>query len=87
MKRILLAVVALAALIYAGDDVIARIRHRPGADVKITRFLAIAQKFNKVEYDLTDPITEHCIQALLPHFGQQPCWYLRRHTVRFVNVG
>ena len=87
LKRGLLGLIAAAAVVYAIDDTVARLRHKPGADVRVTRYLAVPQKFNKVEYDPAAPVTEHCIRALLPHFGYQPCWYLERHTVRFVDLG
>lgn len=85
--RGLLGLVSAGAVVYGLDDLVARLRHRPGADVQVTRFLAVPQKFNKIEYDQADPVTEHCIRALLPHFGYEPCWYLQRHTVRFVDIG
>jgi hypothetical protein len=85
--KILLAVLLLIAVVYGLDDVIARIRHKPGADIQITRFLAVPQKFNKIEYDPADPVVERCFYTLFPHFGGLPCWYLRRHTVRFIELG
>ncbi|HWF10616.1 MAG TPA: hypothetical protein VG297_19245 [Bryobacteraceae bacterium] len=87
VRKILLAVVALTALLYAVDFAYAHARKAPFADVRIERFLAIAEHFNKVSYERTDPITERCVYALFPQYGYAPCWYLMRHTVRFVNVG
>ena len=87
VKTILLGLTAAAAMVYAVDDLAARVRNKPGADVHIDRFLAVAQKFNKIGYERTDPVVEHCVYTLLPHFGSKPCWYVTRHTVRFVRVG
>jgi len=86
-KKILLSLIVFAAVAYAGDDLIARLRGRPGAEVKVNRFLVIPQKFNKIEYDPQDPVMVHCVSALFPHFGSQPCWYLRRHAVQLVDIG
>jgi hypothetical protein len=85
--KILVGTAVAAAGIYGVDDVYARIRHIPGADVHIERYLAVAEKFNKISYEKTDPVTERCIYTLLPHFGHRPCWYVMRHTVQFISVG
>jgi hypothetical protein len=89
--RILFKAVAAAALLtlvaYGCDDVYARLRHQPYADIHIDRFLAVAEKFNKIDYERTDPVTERCVYALFPHFGYSPCWYVTRHTVRMISVG
>jgi hypothetical protein len=87
LRNFLFGAIAVLAVVYAGDDIVARVRHVPGADVHIDRFLAVPQKFNKIGYERTDPVTERCIYTLLPHFGHKPCWYVTRHTVQFVDVG
>lgn len=87
IRKILLAVLAAAAVLYAADFIYARLRRAPFADVQIERFLAIAEHFNKVSYERTDPVTERCVYALFPQYGYTPCWYLTRHTVRFVKIG
>jgi hypothetical protein len=86
-RKALIAVVSLTAVLYGSDDLYARLRHEPFADVHIDRYLAIAEKFNKIDYERTDPITERCVYSLFPHFGHNPCWYVTRHTLRFINVG
>lgn len=90
MKRILigtmLALLAAAVVAYGIDDLYVRIRHRPYADVTVNRVLVIQQKFNKTEYDRTDPAVERCVYSLFPHAGHSPCWYLMRHTNQFVKV-
>ena len=85
--RALLAVIAFAAVLYGCDFVYAWARKAPFADVHIERYLQIAQHFNKVGYERTDPVTERCVYSIYPHFGYAPCWYLMRHTVRFVKIG
>ena len=85
--RTLLAVIGFAAVLYGCDFVYARARKNPFADVRIERFLAIAEHFNKIGYERTDPVTERCVYSIYPHFGYAPCWYLMRHTVRFVKIG
>ncbi len=87
LRRILLAALALLVAVYGVDGLYAHLRHAPFADVHIDRFLAVAQKFNKIGYERTDPITERCVYSLFPHFGYNPCWYVTRHTVRFISIG
>jgi hypothetical protein len=87
IRKTLLALVAVAAVLYAVDFTYAHARKAPFADVQIERFLAIAEHFNKVSYERADPVTEKCVYSLFPEYGYAPCWYLMRHTVRFVKVG
>jgi len=45
-----------------------------------TRILAIAQKGGKTDYqiDQVQPVeTLTCVHAIFPHYGDQPCWYLK----------
>jgi hypothetical protein len=87
LRKVLLAVVAFAVAAYGCDFLDAKFRPAPTADVHIDRYLAISQKFNKIDYERTDPVTERCVYSIFPHFGSSPCWYLMHHTLRFVKVG
>ncbi|MGB8473848.1 MAG: hypothetical protein WCE61_07180 [Candidatus Acidiferrum sp.] len=86
-KRVLIAVILAAALVYAGDFVYFRVRMmHPKADdpletVTALRVLAIEQKGGKTEYtiDQREPQqTAVCVHAIFPHAGDLPCWYLKR---------
>jgi hypothetical protein len=85
--KILTAAVLLALFVYGCDYLYARLRHEPFLDVHVDRVLAVAEKFNKIDYARTPPITERCVYSLLPHFGHNPCWYVTRHTLIIVKVG
>jgi hypothetical protein len=87
LLRIAAGIVLVAAVIYVGDDLYARWRHEPYADVHIDRILAVTEKLNKIDYERTDPVTERCVYSLFPHFGHNPCWYVTRHTLRFIKIG
>jgi hypothetical protein len=87
LSRILIGLVLLTSVAWGIDEISVLLRHEPYADVHIDRFLAIAEKFNKIDYERTDPITERCVYALFPHSGHNPCWYVTRHTLRFIKVG
>ena len=86
-KKLLLGLVLLTVFTYGIDDLLARLHNKPYLDVHVERYLAIAGKYNKINYERTDPITERCVYTLFPHFGHNPCWYVTRHTMRFINIG
>jgi hypothetical protein len=79
------ALASLAALIYAADDLRARFRGRPVEQIKVGRLYAAVNHWNEVEYSVGTPIMETCVDALMPHFGYTPCWYLRRHNIRQIG--
>ena len=80
-----LGLIGLSAFVYAADDLWARFRGRPVHSMKVDRVYAAMNHWNQVEYSLGTPIMQTCVDAMLPHFGYVPCWYLRRHT--FQQVG
>jgi hypothetical protein len=80
-----LALAGLTLLAYAGDDLWARHRGRPVEHMKVDRVYAAMNRWNEIEYSVGTPVMETCIDALMPHFGYPPCWYLRRHT--FQQIG
>lgn len=85
-KRILGGLFGVSALVYAGDYGYLRIRmlrptpSKPFETMSRTRVLAIPQKSGKLDYqiDQTEPVeTLTCVHSLFPHYGDQPCWYLK----------
>ena len=80
-----LVLVSLAALTYVADDFWSRFRRRPVEQIKVDRIYAAVNQWNQVEYSIGTPVMETCIDALMPHFGYTPCWYLRRHTIRQIG--
>jgi len=80
-----LFLVSLTGLTYVADDLCSRYRMRPVEQIKVDRIYADVDHWNHVEYSIGRPIMETCIDALMPHFGYTPCWYLRRHTIRQIG--
>ena len=89
MKRTLALVLALVAIVYAGDYAVVRLRasySRLGNafdSVHMVRLLAIPLKNGRTEYELDalqPQVTVTCVRALFPHLGYQPCWYVRRQS-------
>ena len=83
MKRVF-GIVALALiLLYVIDDASARFGfpgHRATfGTVQVRRQIDVPQKDKKTDFYFDPPEDQACVNALLPHFGVQPCWYLNRH--------
>jgi hypothetical protein len=93
MKRALsLAVgglIVITACLYVGDYAWLRLRISRNQNAYDTMQVEIVeqipQKGNKAEYVPEEPQTQICVRSLFPHLGDQPCWYLRRHTQQQVN--
>jgi hypothetical protein len=88
-RRALAVLVALVALVYAGDYVAVRLRAacpRLGSafgSVQMVRLYAIPLKNGSTEYELDarqPEVTVPCVRALFPHLGYSACWYLRRNS-------
>ena len=73
------------AFLYALDDVSARLRGQPTEQLKVDHYYAAMNRWNQVEYSVGSPIMQTCVDALMPHFGYVPCWYLRKHTLRQIG--
>jgi hypothetical protein len=80
-----LGLAGIGALLYAADDLSARFRGQPTQQMKVDRYYADMNRWNQVEYSVGAPVMQTCLDALLPHFGYLPCWYLRRHTLQQVG--
>jgi len=81
-----LALIALAVFVYAADDLWTRSRGRPTEQMKVDRYYAMLDRWNQIEYSTGSPIVQTCVDALMPHFGYEPCWYLRKHTLQEVSI-
>ena len=85
-RRIVLAVVGALAilvvvplLLYIGDALVLRQRLAGGGGREtMTVYFATRLKSGKLEVFTDRPQSEVCAQALFPHFGYRPCWYVRR---------
>lgn len=94
MKRFLfgciITLLGLLVLLYAGDYVSVRFHiprgRQPFGTVTVTTVYIIHEKNNKTEYDFRPPEDDPCVQSLFPHFGYPPCWYLRRHPEKHIDI-
>ena len=94
MKDVALRVVGVIVLFslvtYAGDYLSIRYRIPKGRDqfatVTVQPYYAIHQKNGKTEYDFAPPENQTCVRSLFPHFGYSPCWYVKRHTEKRIDI-
>ena len=84
-----MSLVALAAVVYAGDYTALRLRAayprlgKAFGAVQMERLYAIPLKNGGTEYEMDaqqPEVTVDCVYSLLPHMGYNPCWYLRRNS-------
>ena len=85
LKRIAICVVVLVSILYIGDFISVKFRHDPTSVVQINTIYAVPQKGGKTEYEPGDPVSETCVNAIFPHLGYDPCWYVSRHRNQQVN--
>lgn len=94
LKRALLVALVLFCVVYVVDYLQLRCRiwrnWQPYGTVTVQITYAIAEKapqgVNRTEYQSAGPQDQTCVNSLFPHLGYSPCWYLRRHTQKQVNV-
>ena len=77
--------------LYVGDYLSARYRipsdRQTLGSVQVKTLYAVRQKSGRIEYSEGDTETEPCVRSLFPHLGYIPCWYLRRHATKHIEIG
>jgi hypothetical protein len=94
LRRIFLGtvvfVLSMAILTFGVDLGLFRLRvavqRNPYGAVVVSRSYAVLQKNGKSQFIFDPPMPETCVNALLPHSGMQPCWYLSRHPEQRTNI-
>jgi hypothetical protein len=54
--------------------------------VEIHRYYAVGLKNKKTDYSSGDSEIQTCVNSVFPHSGYYPCWYLRRHNVKEIDI-
>ena len=94
IRQVLTGVVLFAGgatvLTFAVDFGLFRMRvaanRSPYDAVVVSHFYAVAQKNGKTQFIFEPPAPENCVNALFPHSGMRPCWYLRRHPEQRTDI-
>lgn len=81
-RRLIAEGLAFLAALYIVDDLSARFgiptRDRFSV-ITVNRFYLEDDKYNKFSYLPLPPVDTRCVNALFPHSGSMPCWYVRKH--------
>jgi hypothetical protein len=87
---LLLFVLGTAILSFGVDYAVFRIRvasnRNPYGSVVVSHYYAVLQKNGKTQFIFDPPQAETCVNALFPHAGSPPCWYLSRHPEHRTNI-
>ncbi len=72
------------AAFYGADYLVAR--KQPLGSVEVQPYYAVPQRSGKTEFLMEDPELDSCVQSLLPHLGHPPCWQLKRHQQKRIDM-
>ena len=79
-----------AGLAFAVDFLVFRIRVAANGNaygaVVVNHYYAVAQKNGKTQFIFDPPGPQPCVNALFPHSGELPCWYLSRHPDQRTDI-
>jgi hypothetical protein len=89
MKRVLIIVVIVAAVLYAADFLSLRLgvpaRVAVGS-ITVHTFYAVKLKNGRTEYDYAGDHNVSCTNSLLPQYGMKPCWYVNRNLNEQITI-
>ena len=88
-QTILPSIILAGVLFYLGDYLSLRysLPNRPQyGSVTVRTYYAVTLKNKQTEFMFQPPAPQECVNSLLPHFGDQPCWYLSRHTRQKITI-
>jgi hypothetical protein len=86
----ILVVCGAAALAYGLDFAIFHVRTATNRNaygsVIVNHYTAVLQKNGKTTLTFDPPQPWTCVNALFPHQGWLPCWYLSKHTDQRTDI-
>jgi hypothetical protein len=86
----ILILVGTTALTFIADFGVFRLRVAANrsayGSVTVNHYYAILQKSGKTQLIFDPPQPQTCVNALFPHGGLLPCWYLRRHPEQRTDI-
>jgi len=86
----ILTILGSAALAYGLDYTVFKIRavtnRNAYGSVTVNHYYAILQKNGKTQLIFDPPQAQTCVNALFPHSGWLPCWYLSRHPDQRTDI-
>ena len=88
LKFGLLGIAGVSAIAYALDAATVAFSgsRQMYEDIRVDQVYTATNKWHEIEYSRGLPVTERCIDALFPHGGYRPCWYVKKHTMNVTNT-
>ncbi len=78
---------ALAVVVvYAGDSLLFHFKADKYGSVRVNPYYAVPQKDHKIQYMFDDPFDQPCVNSLFPREGDTPCWYLKNHREKRIDI-
>lgn len=86
----LVTLLVIAAVVYLADYGVLRYRvaanRNPFDTVTVQTLYALHKRRGMADYVPGDAIPETCVNSLFPHLGDRPCWWVRRHAEKQVDI-
>ncbi len=90
LRRFVLGAAILLIAVYALDYAALRVRmatnRNPTGTVTVRPVYDVPQKNRSTEFLVGDLQDQTCVNALFPHLGYSPCWYLSRHKEQHIHI-
>lgn len=89
LQTVLPSVILVCVLVYFGDLLSLKYsipKREMYGSVTVREMYAIQLKNKSTEYDFQPPQAEECVNSMFGHFGDPPCWYLRRNTRKQIDI-
>jgi len=52
------------------------------SEYRVDQLYTVPNRWKEIEWSRGEPVMERCVNSLFPHYGNNPCWYVSKHTVR-----
>ena len=86
----ILSLVGAASISFVVDFGVFRLRLATNSNaygsVTVRHYYAVQQKNGKTQFIFDPPQPWPCVNAVFPHAGSLPCWYLRRHPEQKTDI-
>ena len=86
LMRSVVIVLVLIGIAFAVDYLHLRGSKSAFGSVEIRRYYAVGLKNKKTDYSYADPELQTCVNSVFPHMSYYPCWYLRRHNIKEIDI-
>lgn len=83
-QRFVLGLIALVVAVFVVDYVQLKARGAAGIGT-IPLTVGTALKDGRVQIFTRDDQSESCVRSIFPHFGLNPCWYVKQNSTQIIS--